>query len=75
MDELWKRIADSYTSQAINQFYQLLGSTDIIGNPVGIMNNLGRGVEALKSEPFKGLMERDAKKTVKGIVIGVKAMA
>ena len=39
------------------QFYKLLGSADLIGNPVGFVNKLGTGVYELISEPSKGLLK------------------
>lgn len=41
-----------YFMQGVQQIYKILGATDIVGNPVGLISNLGRGVEELYSEPF-----------------------
>ena len=41
----------------MNQFYKLLGSSDLIGNPVGLIGKLGTGVFELVSEPAKGLLK------------------
>ena len=40
----------------MRQFYKLIGSSDMIGNPVGLVNKLGTGVVELVSEPMKGLL-------------------
>lgn len=33
------------------QFYKLIGSSDLIGNPVGLVNKLGTGVYEFVKEP------------------------
>jgi len=53
---LVKQITKNYTRQAIFQFYKLIGSSDIIGNPVGLVDKLGTGVYEFISEPTKGLL-------------------
>jgi len=45
-------LSKHYIKQGISQVYKILGATDIVGNPVGLISNLGRGVEELYSEPF-----------------------
>ena len=37
--------------------YKLLGSADMIGNPIGLVNKLGTGVYEFVSEPAKGLLK------------------
>ena len=49
-----------------------MGATDIIGNPVGLISNLGRGVEELYSEPFKGVLSGDMSQAARGLGRGVK---
>jgi hypothetical protein len=51
------QITKNYTQQAFSQFYKLLGSSDIIGNPVGLVDKLGTGVFEFVSEPTKGLLK------------------
>jgi hypothetical protein len=38
------------------------------------MNNLGRAVDELYNEPFKGLLKKDAKETAKGVLKGIKGV-
>ena len=56
-DALVSQITKNYSQQAIFQFYKLLGSSDIIGNPVGLVDKLGTGVFEFVSEPTKGLLK------------------
>jgi hypothetical protein len=42
--------------QGIMQFYKVIGSVDIIGNPVNFVSKLGSGVYEFFSEPVKGLI-------------------
>jgi len=34
---------------------EVVGSSDLIGNPVGLFNNVSSGVEDFFYEPYKGL--------------------
>jgi vacuolar protein sorting-associated protein 13A/C len=43
--------------QGILQFYRVLGSFNIIGNPLGLVSNLGTGVMDFFYEPSKGIIE------------------
>ena len=56
-DALVSQITKNYSQQAFFQFYKLLGSSDIIGNPVGLVDKLGTGVFEFVSEPTKGLLK------------------
>jgi vacuolar protein sorting-associated protein 13A/C len=55
------------------QFYKLLGSADLIGNPVGLVNKLGTGVYELISEPSKGLL-KGPDEFVGGVGKGVQSL-
>lgn len=52
MPNIQQTLVKHYLMQGIQQVYKILGATDIVGNPVGLISNLGRGVEELYSEPF-----------------------
>ena len=47
-------IVNSYISQGITQIYKILGSLDIIGNPVKLVKNVGGGLYDFVNEPRKG---------------------
>jgi hypothetical protein len=38
------------------QIYKVLGSTDILGNPISLLKNLGTGVYDFFHEPILGLI-------------------
>jgi hypothetical protein len=63
----------NYTKQGIMQFYKLIGSSDLIGNPVGLIDKLGTGVFEFLNEPRKGLI-KGPKEFVGGIGKGVKSL-
>jgi hypothetical protein len=46
-------IKNSYISQSLFQIYKIIGSSDLLGNPVGLMDKIGTGVTELVSEPLK----------------------
>ena len=47
-------IVNSYITQGITQIYKVLGSLDIIGNPVKLVRNIGGGFYDFVNEPRKG---------------------
>ena len=53
---MWKLIGD-YTKQGILQIYKILGSLDLIGNPVKLIDNIGTGFFELINEPRKGFVQ------------------
>jgi hypothetical protein len=70
---LSSQIAKNYAFQAVNQFYKLLGSSDLIGNPVGLVGKLGTGVYELVSEPAKGLL-RGPDEFIGGVQKGIQSV-
>eukprot|EP00026_Physarum_polycephalum_P000020 Phypoly_transcript_00020.p1 GENE.Phypoly_transcript_00020~~Phypoly_transcript_00020.p1 ORF type:complete len:3396 (+),score=660.90 Phypoly_transcript_00020:132-10319(+) len=54
---LTTRITKHYTMQVINQIYKIFGSADMLGNPVGLVGNLGTGVADFFYEPAQGLVK------------------
>ncbi|EFA80196.1 vacuolar protein sorting-associated protein 13 family protein [Heterostelium album PN500] len=53
---LTNRIKKHYTMQTLNQLYKVIGSSDNIGNPVGLFNHLSTGVKDFFYEPALGLV-------------------
>lgn len=55
-----KRLKDSlkkhYKSQLVNEFYSLIGHSNILGNPIGLLNHLGTGVVDFFYEPAQGMI-------------------
>ncbi|KAH3744902.1 vacuolar protein sorting-associated protein 13 family protein [Pelomyxa schiedti] len=45
-----------FTRQIVSEVHTLLGSTEILGNPVGLFHNLGTGFYDFFSEPAQGLI-------------------
>lgn len=50
-------IQQHYAFQGILQVYSLLGSADILGNPLGLVKNLGTGVKDFFYEPMAGMVK------------------
>lgn len=55
-DTLKNRVIGHYTQQAIVQVHKILGSIDMLGNPVGLFNTMGEGVTDLFYEPYQGFV-------------------
>jgi len=43
-----------YVFQGIKQFYKILGSSDLLGNPLSFVEKLGDGAVDFVKEPIKG---------------------
>ena len=48
-------IMNHIITQVLKRIYLLLGSVDFLGNPVGLISNVGHGVKAFFYEPIQGL--------------------
>ncbi|KAM9977730.1 hypothetical protein ACTFIR_011602 [Dictyostelium discoideum] len=66
------KIKTSYIQQALRQFYNILGSVDFLGNPVGLFRNFGTGVHDFFVEPAQGLVKSPADFT-KGLAKGTSS--
>ena len=66
-----------FTTEGIFQIYKILGSTDLLGNPVNLIDKIGIGFFELVNEPTKGLMQgptqfgKGLAKGVTGLLNGV----
>lgn len=72
-ENIQNKIIRHLMRQGILQFYKLIGSSDMLGNPVGFVNKLGSGVFEFFSEPTKGLI-KGPKEFVGGIGKGVTSL-
>jgi hypothetical protein len=54
---IFSAVQQHYIFQGILQIYALIGSADILGNPLGLVNNLGTGVKDFFYEPAAGLVK------------------
>lgn len=55
-ETLKERVLGHYKQQAIVQVHKILGSIDMLGNPVGLFNTMGEGVTDLFYEPYQGFV-------------------
>jgi hypothetical protein len=51
-----RKLAAHYTRQAIAEGYKVVGSIDLIGNPVGLFDSLSTGVMDFFYEPARGVV-------------------
>lgn len=69
MDILTKK----YIRHSVLQLYRIIGSSDLIGNPIGLVDKLGSGVFEFFNEPRKGLLKGPAE-FVGGMGAGVTSL-
>ncbi len=65
--EIINNIGFSYKQSALSQIIKLLGSFEIIGNPINLMSNLGAGFKDFIEKPVEGLK--------KNVIEGAKGVA
>jgi len=56
---LQQNIQEHYKQAFLYQWYKVLGSADVIGNPVGLFNNISSGVMDIFYEPYQGYIMTD----------------
>ena len=71
-DIMWDLI-NQYIKEGIKQIYKILGSSDIIGNPVNFIEGLGTGFFELINEPRKGFL-LGPKQFGKGLLKGLGSL-
>ncbi|KAJ1986508.1 Vacuolar protein sorting-associated protein 13 [Dimargaris cristalligena] len=59
MTILLDRFTKHYGQEALYQIHKVLGSADVIGNPVGLFNNISSGVADFFYEPYHGFVMSD----------------
>ncbi|KAF3389182.1 Vacuolar protein sorting-associated protein 13 [Penicillium rolfsii] len=59
LGRLVSNVRAHYTQEFVRQVHIILGSADIIGNPVGLFNNISSGVADIFYEPYQGLVMTD----------------
>ena len=54
--EVEKRLRQHYLYSALTQLYKIVGSLELVGNPVGLVTSLGIGVTDFFYEPYHALI-------------------
>jgi len=72
-DHLTQMVTSHYTRQGIQQVYKLLGSTEALGNPVGLFSNVGTGVMDFFYEPAQGIIQ-SPQAFAKGLAKGTSSL-
>lgn len=62
-----------YAKQGVKQFYKIIGSSDLIGNPVGLVDKVGTGFIEFFNEPRKGFLQ-GPDKFGKGLAKGINSL-
>ncbi|KAI9502126.1 hypothetical protein BX070DRAFT_20733 [Coemansia spiralis] len=53
------RMQKHYSQEVFNQVYKVVGSANLLGNPVGLFNNISSGVSDFFYEPYQGFVMSD----------------
>ena len=72
-DKLIDSIITNYWNQGIRQIFKILGSSDMIGNPAGLIDKVGSSFMELAREPYHGIRNGPGQ-FFAGIGIGVKGV-
>eukprot|EP00941_MAST-03F_sp_MAST-3F-sp1_P003449 g3449.t1 len=63
-----------YASDLLGQAYKLIGSADILGNPVGLVNSLAQGLYDFVRMPLAGLAHGDVAELGRGLLFGSSSL-
>ncbi|KAL0481837.1 vacuolar protein sorting protein 13A [Acrasis kona] len=72
-DDLWDRVRKHYTRSGTREIYKILGSLEIMGNPVGLFNDISTGVKDFFYEPANAIT-RNPEEFSKGLAKGSKSL-
>ena len=72
-EAITKKIIDKYKDEVTKSIPKLLGSLDIVGNPVGLFTNISSGVTDLIEKPLEGFLQGPLEGG-KGIVMGAQSL-
>jgi len=71
--ELLSSIRKHYSTQMVRQLYKLIGAFEFLGNPVGLVNNLGTGMHDFFYEPAQGIT-KSPQEFAKGVSKGTTSL-
>ena len=54
-----ERVTLHYRGEVVYQVHKVLGSVDVLGNPVGLFTTIGSGFGELFYEPYQGFIMSD----------------
>ena len=58
------RVVKHYTQAAIGRLYNIVGSADFLGNPVGLFNSVSSGVADIFYEPYQGIISHGSNREI-----------
>ena len=70
---IMKKIVDKYKNEVTKCIPKLLGSLDIVGNPVGLFTNISSGVVDLVEKPVQGFLQGPLEGG-KGLLLGAGSL-
>ncbi|KAL7343935.1 hypothetical protein BJY59DRAFT_711306 [Rhodotorula toruloides] len=72
---LQERLTVHYSDEFFGQLYRVLGSADVLGNPVGLFTNVSSGVADFFIQPYDSIMMNGNKDLGIGIARGAGSLA
>ncbi len=72
--DLGKQLTRHYQRQILLRAFKIIGSVDLLGNPVAFLQNVASGVKDFLYEPVAGLREGSMKGFVLGVVKGTSSL-
>lgn len=72
-DMLVKNISNHYKYQIKSQMFRILGSSNLLGNPAGLLDKVGHGVFQMARDPIVG-MSQGPTAFVKGVGTGMQGL-
>lgn len=75
--DITSTLREHYLNSALGQIYRIVGSLDLVNNPVGLLSSLGTGVRDFFYEPAYALISHptELKKIGEGVMKGAVSLA
>ncbi|KAJ3340069.1 hypothetical protein HDU93_007411 [Gonapodya sp. JEL0774] len=74
VNELGDKLAQRYYSEVMSQIHRVIGSADVLGNPVGLFTNISSGVQDFFYEPIAGIVDVNPESVVRGFQLGTSKL-
>ena len=71
--QFFSQLAHHFTHQFLRKVFTVVGSSALLGNPIGLFESLGSGVKAFLTEPIQGL-SKGPEEFIGGLGKGTKSL-
>eukprot|EP00834_Sanchytrium_tribonematis_P001913 NODE_51_length_31136_cov_0.357670.p1 type:complete len:2508 gc:universal NODE_51_length_31136_cov_0.357670:12169-4646(-) len=71
-DVISNQLVEHYTQSGMSQLYKVVGSVDMLGNPIKLFTNISSGVLSIFYEPYLGIINENPEEIISGLAKGTE---